>query len=1042
VPLTPVSLVHQYLLRSAERCPSKEALIHAGRRVTYAELLARARSLSGWLVERHINVGDRVGILTDDARDYVTAYFGVLMAGGVVVSLNTQTSSRVLASQLGRCQASILLTHQKFVKYLEADDSIPSVGTIAVAGGCPEGLPSARWVDLDRVLDTDRGEACRDGERPPVSPSSLAQIIFTSGTTAEPHGVMLRHSNLVANTEAIVQYLRLTERDRLMVVLPFSYSYGNSLLLTHVAVGGSLVVNQTFLYPNTVLEQMIAERATGFSGVPSTYAILLNRSAIRQYQFPDLRYLTQAGGPMAAKLGHDLKQIIPNVDVFVMYGQTEASARLSYLDPGDLVRKAGSVGKAIPGVTLRVLDAEGRPVGIGEVGEIVATGDNVMAGYWGEPEQTARVLRDGHLWTGDLAKMDEDGYVYIVGRQSDMIKSGAHRISPREIEAVLLEYPAVHEAAVVGVPDEILGETIKACVVVKDGVRCDRQDVLVHCHRHLPPYMAPHHVEFLAELPKTASGKIRVVALRERVSPERVGMVLVQQFLEQSAQRSPDKVALITDAGRFAYREIDAMANAVAHALVADGLVKGDRVAVFLDNSLEAVVGLFGILKAGGVFVVVNPTVKGGKLAYILNNCGAAAALSSWQQHAVLAEACPEVPSLRRVYLAGDPPVHARHVGVPTASLTEMLRDGRATPPPSRSIDLDLAALIYTSGTAGTPKGVMMAHTNMVAVANSVTQFLANTADDIILNTLPMSFDYGLYQILMGFKVGGTVILDNAFAYPARTIERMVKERVTGFPIVPTISSILLQMDGIKRHRFEHLRYITNTAAFLPVEHIVKLRKLFPSTKLYSMYGLTECKRVSYLPPEELDRRPTSVGKSIPNTEVFIVDPKGRPVGPGVTGELVVRGSHVMRGYWNDPKETAKKLKPGRNPGESVLYTGDLFRTDDEGFLYFVARKDDIIKTRGEKVSPKEVEAILYGLEEIAEAAVVGVPDPVLGEAIKAVVALKGGATLTAHRVLRHCSKHLEDFMVPKYVEFRDSLPRTSRGKIDKHRLTVEGGDS
>jgi amino acid adenylation domain-containing protein len=519
-------------------------------------------------------------------------------------------------------------------------------------------------------------------------------------------------------------------------------------------------------------------------------------------------------------------------------------------------------------------------------------------------------------------------------------------------------------------------------------------------------------------------------------------MVLLHHVLERSAQTQPDKIALVTDAGRFAYREIDGMANAVAHALLADGLAKGDRVAIFSDNSLDAVVGLFGTLKAGGVFVMINPTTKTEKLARILNDCGAAAIVSGWAKLGVLADACDSVLSLRRVYLEGTLPTRPRKLSVPSTSLAELLDHGRATPPTTGAIDSDLAALIYTSGTTGAPKGVMMAHSNMVSVAESITGFLENTSDDIILNTLPISFDYGLYQVFMAFMVGGTVILDNAFRYPASVIERLVTERVTGFPIVPTISSILLQMEGIRRRRFDHLRYITSTAAFWPVEHIVKLRAIFPSAKLYSMYGLTECKRVSYLPPEELNKRPTSVGRSIPNTEAFVVDAHGKPVGPGVTGELVVRGSHVMRGYWNDPKETAKRLKPGRQPGEVLLYTGDLFRTDDEGFLYFVARKDDIIKSRGEKVSPKEVEAVLYGLDGVAEAAVVGVADSVLGEAVKAVVALKPGAALTAKQVIRHCLRHLEDFMVPKYVEFLDQLPHTSRGKIDKDKLKGVGGHS
>lgn len=516
-PHQPPTLVYEYLVRAATRSPDKDAIVQAGRRVTYGELLVDAQVLGSWLVERGLGIADRVGILTDDAREYVAAYFGVMMAGGTVVSLNPQTSTRSLAAQLGRCRTSVLLARHKFFAVVEqAVPSVPSLHTIAMAGGCPDRGCDVRWVDLDRALAVHRSGAMTDLPSDRVTPASIAQIIFTSGTTSEPQGVMLRHANLVANTRSILQYLPLTDRDRLMMVLPFSYSYGNSLLLTHVAVGGTLVVNHAFLYPNTVLEQMIAERVTGFAGVPSTFAILLHRSAIRQYKFPDLRYITQAGGPMPAKLGHELKRLLPHVDVFVMYGQTEASARLSYLDPNDLFRKAGSVGKAIPGVTLHVVDPDGRPVGVGEVGEIVASGDNIMAGYWDDPERTAAVLRNGWLWTGDLGRIDEEGYLYIVGRKSDMIKSGAHRISPREIEDVLLDHPAVQEAAVVGVPDDVLGEAIKVCLVLRNGLTCSSHEVLAYCHQHLPPYMVPRYIEFLAALPRTDNGKVRAADLRVR----------------------------------------------------------------------------------------------------------------------------------------------------------------------------------------------------------------------------------------------------------------------------------------------------------------------------------------------------------------------------------------------------------------------------------------------------------------------------------------------------------------------------------------------
>jgi len=491
----------------------------------------------------------------------------------------------------------------------------------------------------------------------------------------------------------------------------------------------------------------------------------------------------------------------------------------------------------------------------------------------------------------------------------------------------------------------------------------------------------------------------------------------VQEFLERSARRRPDKTALVCEGERVTYAALDAQANGLAHALRDAGVCRGDRVAVFLDNSVEAVVALFAILKADGVVVMINPTTKADKVLYILNNCRAAALISGGRRLAAVADRLAELCA--RPALLSAAPAAGRQA---------------SAPPPTRGIDADLAALIYTSGSTGRPKGVMASHLNVVTVAASITTYLENTEDDVIIDVLPLSFDYGLYQVLMGLKIGGTVVLERSFTYPYAVIDRIVRERVTGFPIVPTISAILLQLD-LGRFDFGSLRYITNTAAALPAEHVRRLRALFPRVAIYSMYGLTECKRVSYLPPAELDRRTTSVGRAIPNTEVYLVGEHGERLGPGAVGELVVRGSHVTRGYWELPEETEARFRPGPLPGERVLYTGDLFRMDEDGYLYFVARKDDIIKTRGEKVSPKEVEEVLYALPAVAEAAVMGVSDPVLGEAIRAVLTLRAGTRLTTQEVLRHCRDRLEDFMVPKYVEFRDTLPRTSTGKIAKREL-------
>jgi len=510
----------------------------------------------------------------------------------------------------------------------------------------------------------------------------------------------------------------------------------------------------------------------------------------------------------------------------------------------------------------------------------------------------------------------------------------------------------------------------------------------------------------------------------------------VEHFLEDSARRTPGKTALVCGGRRLTYEDIDALANRLARGLIESGVKRGDRVAIYLENSVEAVLSIFATLKAGAVFMVVNPTTKADKLAFILNNSRARALVTDHRHRSVLDEIVDLTPHTVAVIVAGGRETEPAAPGKQVRRFDELIAASRdSTKPVNPSIDIDLAALIYTSGSTGTPKGVMLTHLNIVSAATSITTYLGSAADDIVLNVLPLSFDYGLYQVLMTFKAGGTLVLERSFTYPHAVLETLVAERATGFPIVPTISALLLQID-LSQYDLSSLRYITNTAAALPTTHILELRARLPHVKLFSMYGLTECKRVSYLPPEQIDIRPTSVGRGMPNEEVYIVDDEGNRLPSGV-GELVIRGSNVMKGYWELPEETARMLRPGPLPGEKVLYSGDLFRMDEEGYLYFVGRKDDIIKSRGEKVSPREVENVLYELGAVAEAAVVGVPDDVLGQAVKAVLTLREGASLSEQDVLRHCAQRLESFMVPKLVEFRSALPKTSTGKIDKKTLHV-----
>lgn len=509
--------------------------------------------------------------------------------------------------------------------------------------------------------------------------------------------------------------------------------------------------------------------------------------------------------------------------------------------------------------------------------------------------------------------------------------------------------------------------------------------------------------------------------------------MLLHHFLEASVRQFPEKTALVCDGQHYSYTQISQQATELAVFLQHRGVQRGDRVAIFMDNTLETVVSVYAALMIGAIFMPVNPLTKQDKLAYLLNDSRASVLLTHAGLYATFSNALAHNQSVHTCIFVGD--LHSSHVDkrlLPYAGVAGT--DGGLVDP--GIIDQDLAAIIYTSGSTGDPKGVMLTHLNMVTATNSVSSYLGLTNDDVILCVLPLAFDYGLYQVLMGFKLGATVVLERSFAFPVKVLEAMTREHVTIFPGVPTIFSLLMNIKTLSQHDLSALRMITNTAAALSEQHIKELRALFPQAILFSMYGLTECKRVTYLPPDQLDIRPTSVGRGMPNEEVWLVDETGRRLPNGNTGELVIRGSHVMRGYWEKPDETAKRLRPGPNPGEMLLYSGDIFRTDAEGYLYFVARKDDVIKSRGEKVSPREVENVLYGMEGVHEAAVVGVPDPILGQAVKAFVALRPGFSYSERDIIKYCLAHLESFMAPKYVTFVDALPKTDTGKIKKTGLT------
>jgi len=512
---------------------------------------------------------------------------------------------------------------------------------------------------------------------------------------------------------------------------------------------------------------------------------------------------------------------------------------------------------------------------------------------------------------------------------------------------------------------------------------------------------------------------------------------LLHETLVQSAERFPVKTALVVEGNSFTYSQLCDTSARIAFLLLERGLKRGDRVAIYMDNTFMAAASIYGALMAGGCFLVINPQTKSDKLEYILNDSGAKILITDAHLSFAFEPILKSLKDLAGLFYSGEwvspVPDHSALL-FPVNALSEVLPKAMALAHSLTIIPLDLSALIYTSGSTGNPKGVMQTHQSMLFAAQSIAQYLRLNSDHRVLNVLPLAFDYGLYQLLMSILMGATLVLERSFAFPAQIFNRMNEQKVSVFPGVPTIYSTIISMHRRKPLCFPLVDRITNTAAALPADYNAELRQIFSNALIYRMYGLTECKRVCYLEPEKADLKPESVGRAIPGTEVFLLSPEGKPVGPGSPGVLHVRGPHVMLGYWKLPEQSRKMLKEGHYPGERILCTHDWFTMDEDGDLYFKGRSDDIIKSRGEKVSPVEVENVLLGLKGVREAAVIGVADELLGQAVKAFVVVDDQA-ITDRHILKHCTLRLENFMVPKYIEIVADLLKTESGKITKKDL-------
>ncbi len=510
---------------------------------------------------------------------------------------------------------------------------------------------------------------------------------------------------------------------------------------------------------------------------------------------------------------------------------------------------------------------------------------------------------------------------------------------------------------------------------------------------------------------------------------------LVHHMLRSTAARWPNKEAVIHGTVRLCYGEVARRVASLAQGLREAGVRRGDRVGIYLDPSLPQVLSLFAVAQAGGAFVPINTLLFPEQVAHIARDCGMTALITSASRLQALSAALPNVPSLKFLVAVKDcaPPT----MELPLFSLESLCE----TPVPMHwtdwGISRDLAAILYTSGSTGKPKGVMLSHANLMAGATIVSTYLEITDQERILAVLPFSFDAGLNQLTTAFQQGATIVLIK-FVFARQIVDALLEHRITGLAGVPTVWALLAQSgSGLAQTQFPHLRYITNTGGAMPQAVLARLRQALPSTKIFLMYGLTEAFRSTYLPPEELDRRPTSMGKAIPDTEILVVGEDGKLCRPGEIGELVHRGPTVSMGYWGNAEATNKVLRP--NPlaasalgdSERVCYSGDLVKMDEDGFLYYVGRRDTMIKSSGYRISPTEVEEVLCSHIQVGQAAVIGVPDEILGQSIKAFVAPRDGAQINAQGLMAHCAERLPRFMLPKAIEVLDELPKTSSGKVD-----------
>lgn len=520
---------------------------------------------------------------------------------------------------------------------------------------------------------------------------------------------------------------------------------------------------------------------------------------------------------------------------------------------------------------------------------------------------------------------------------------------------------------------------------------------------------------------------------------------LLHHLIEASAERNAAAPALTYADTSLHYADLASSVSAFASGLLALGVQRTDRVGVYMDKRPETVAAFFGASAAGAVFVPVNPVLKAEQVTHILQDCAVRVLVTSPERWAALESALARCVHLRHVVLVGVAAELPRLAHATFHRWTDVIQAPAMRA--HRVVDADIASILYTSGSTGRPKGVVLSHRNMVIGAKSVVQYLENRANDTLLAVLPLSFDAGFSQLTTAFHAGARVVLLN-YLLPQDVLKALERERVTGLTAVPPLWIQLSRLEWPESIA-SHLRYFANTGGRMPLDTLNKLRALLPNTKPYLMYGLTEAFRATYLPPEVVDLRPDSIGKAIPNAEVLVLRESGAPCAPNEPGELVQRGALVALGYWNDAKKTAERFKTlpvgvgGREAGialdEIAVFSGDVGWMDEEGYLYFVGRRDEMIKTSGYRVSPTEVEEVLYATGMVGECAAFGIEHDVLGQAICVIVTAATGSALDVNALLAECRRRMPAYMVPMHIKVREHpLDRNANGKIDRNVLSAE----